>query len=717
MRQPWLLTALCPTLLAVAGLAAYGSSFAGQFLFDDRHHILGPRRLESLWNLRRLLNRRRPVVDWSLALNHVFSGEDPWGYHAVNLSIHVLAGLTLMGLVRRTLVLPRFEGRYDRSARWLAMWVALIWLVHPLHTQAVTYVIQRAELLMGLFYLLTLYAVVRSVDAPRSTRWVVAAVVACALGMASKAVIITAPLVVLLFDRTFLVSSFREAVRVRWPLYLGLVATWSILLVLGVAGGVLDPKVVNASVGFSLKTISPLSYAMTQVGVLVHYLRLSMWPQPLCLDYAWPFAKTVGDVLFPALVIVPLLGVTIWALVRRLAMGFVGAFFFLILAPTSSIVPIKDAVFEHRLYLSLAGVVLMGVLGLHAVGVRWRAGVIVGARRRPTAEVLLGSLVVVVLAMVTSARNRVYQSELGMWGDVRAKCPASSRAARNYGNLLLVEGDKDQALSVLRDGVEISPEVADMHNALGFALVAQHRLDEAILSFREAVRLQPSHPAAGLNLGKALAEQGRPLEAAAAFADVLRWHPTNADVLLEQGNVLVSLGRLPEAIDTYRRLLSLDATNASAWTNLGVAQLNSGDAASAAASLNQALEIRPDSPNALNSLGIALSGQGKTDEAIAAYRRALAVQPTFAGAHFNLGQALLDREDWSGAIEHFRAALQSGPRNAEAVFGLGLALERAGRTADALGAYREVLRIQPSHGLAAQALARLGAEAEHDDAP
>lgn len=294
-EQAWLPalagTYLPPVLIAVVGLLAYYNSFGGAFIFDNQVQILenpAIRTLRPFANFTTFLHPRS-LVTLSLALNYNLGGFNPWGYHLVNLVIHILAALTLYGLVRRTLLCEPLRARYEEKASWLALAAALLWLVHPLQTESVTYVIQRAEALMGLFYLLTLYFVLRGAEAGKGTWWYGAAMACCTLGMASKEVMVTAPLLVLLYNRTFLAPSFVAALRQRWLLYTGLGAMWGLLastaaLILSFAP---SP---SASAGFGVQGITPLEYAGSQPGIIVYYLRLGFWPEGLCLDYGWPVA-------------------------------------------------------------------------------------------------------------------------------------------------------------------------------------------------------------------------------------------------------------------------------------------------------------------------------------------------------------------------------------------------------------------------------------------
>ena len=229
-------------LLGIATLAAYGNSLSAGFVFDDKPHIFANDRIQSITPLSKTLSGRRPMVDLTLALNYAVGRQKPVGYHLVNVVIHLLAGLTLFALLER--LLRRRDATSQQvpiPVAWLAGAITLVWLLHPVQTQAVTYVIQRGESLMGLFYLLTLYCAVRGMShSDRRHLWYAASVMACALGMATKAVMVTAPAVVLLYDWLIETRSIKSTLRRRWGFYLGLCATWFVLVWCGVAHGILS---------------------------------------------------------------------------------------------------------------------------------------------------------------------------------------------------------------------------------------------------------------------------------------------------------------------------------------------------------------------------------------------------------------------------------------------------------------------------------------------
>jgi protein O-mannosyl-transferase len=713
-------------IIAIAAVAAYHNSFSGPFVFDGVLQIEQNPNIRSLWPpWAPMLGTQRPIPVWSCAVNYALGRTNTWGYHVANLAIHLAAALALFGVVRRTLSSRRLVARFGSAAWGLALAVAVLWLVHPLQTESVTYIYQRCESLMGLFLLLTLYGFIRAQNSPTPNRWYVASVVCCLLAVTSKEVAAVAPLLVLWYDRALVASSWHEIVRRRWRYYAALAGTWPIL-----AGFMLSQAHKFADAGvLVVKDVTPWQYAVSQPGVILYYLRLCFWPTGLCLYYGWPAAATFDAIVPPLLLIATLLTLTIWAIFRRPAWSFVGAWFFLTLAPTSSVLPIRDLAFEHRMYLPLAAVVTGVVIGGYLVG-QW-----VADRQRisrPALQIAGGALLIlagVALGTLTFQRNADYQSNLSIWTDTvaktRNKAPAHNGIAlalaqqgqfleaiahyqkaleitpdddtvhTNLGVALVERGRLDEGIAQYRKALEIRPNSAEACNNLGLALNMQGHLAEAVAQFEKALEIDPSNAKAHCNLGGALAKQGRRDAAIDHFEKALEITPDDAEVHNNVGAALVDLGQFDQAIAQYRNALEIQPEYAKAHSNLGVALLQTGRSDDAIAHCRKAVELAPSDANYLYNLGNALDSKGQGDEAVVHYRKALEINPDFADAHNNLGALLADRGRLDEAIVHYRKAIEINPQYGSAFFNLGNAFAGQARWDDAVAAYEGGLKIAP----------------------
>jgi tetratricopeptide (TPR) repeat protein len=661
-----------PLTIAVAGLIAYGNSFSAPLHFDDIEAIELNPTIRSVSDIGAVLRpprdtsvAGRPTANFSLAVNYALSGLNPGSYHVVNLLIHVAAGLTLFGIVRRTLGTAPLAARYGAAAAWAAWAVAILWVVHPLQTMCVTYIVQRTEALMALCYLLTLYCVIRGSGAPRPGGWYLLAVGCCGLGMGAKESMVTAPVAVLLYDRAFLGGSFAGGFRRRGPLYLGLAATWIILLLLVAS----TPR--SASAGYSQNEVRPLAYLITQPEVVLHYIGLALRPWPLCIDYDWPSATSMAQVIQPALVIAVLLALSLWALWRNRPEGLAGTTFFLILAPTSSIVPIIIVASEHRMYLPLALVIAISVV----VAISLLLPAQVGIPPRRTSAFAARSIIAIVLALgaatglalLTIERNRVYQSTLSLWTDT----------------------------------VRLRPNNARAINCLGYALSQSGRFEEAIPMYREALRLRPDYVDAHFNLAEDLVRLRRADEAEKVYRAALALAPNDAEALAGLAAVQVGLGDFSAAEETYRRALAIRPRLVRALSGLGLLRASQGSTEEAAELLQQTLVTTPDNAELRLQLGIILAAAGRFSEATEHFSYAVHLQPDNHAARYRLALALASGGRYRESLAHYPTVIAAEPANAEALASYGVALSMTGDASRAITVLRQALE-KDSSLLAAQ---------------
>jgi tetratricopeptide (TPR) repeat protein len=612
-REPRAAAAICCVALAAATVAAYAPGLGGAFVYDDVDSVLGNPTIRQLSTSLRppagLTVSGRPLLNLSLALNHAVSGTAVWSYHALNIAVHVAAALLLFGILRRNPAARAAGGLCVAAA------AALLWALHPLQTESVAYVVQRAESLMGMFYLLTLYAFVRYAQAgPGARPWAALSFAACLLGMGTKEVMATAPLMVFLYDRTFAAGSFAEAWRRRRAYYLSLGACWVPLacLVAQSAGR-------GGSAGFA-SGVPWWAYLATQSTAVVHYLRLALWPNPLVADYGRILEGSPARVAACALADLCLVAATVFLLRRRSPAGFLGAWFLVILAPSSSVIPVSTEIMaEHRMYLPLAAVVVLAVLVLHRV---------LGGRLFPWAVAALA----VVLGTLTARRTAVYANSLAFWSDVALKVPGNAGAWNNLGILLAEKGDQAGAIE----------------------------------DYRRALALAPAYAYAHYNLGNSLMETGRAAEAAAEYREALRFRPEDASIHFNLGNALAALGRRSEAAAQFRETLAIDPGRADAWFNMADALLQAGEPAKAADAYSNAVRIRPDFADARVNYGNVLAQLGRYADAVAQLREALRLQPGAADIHNDLGGVLAEAGRLPEARAQFEEALRLKPDYREA---------------------------------------------------
>lgn len=551
----------------------------------------------------------RPILNLLFALNYAVGTNKVIGYRLFNVLIHASAGVLPFGILRRTLnLIQRFSQKDQESidplAFFLPLTAALLWALHPLQTAAVTYIVQRAEALAGLFFLATLYAFVRGaerqIDAPTDIErahitprkgrsaataqnapghvrqgigpqaWFVISFIACLLGTGTKETIVAAPIVVLLYDRAFLAGSFRAALRARGRIHGALAATWlplALLVALNHGRG--------GSVGVG-EEIGVWTYAVAQCQVIVRYLRLVFWPVGQVFDYGVSAVMGLNEVWPQFLLLSGLLVGSGWALIRNSPLGFLGACFFLLLAPSSSVIPIAtQTMAEHRMYLALAiPITLLVIAGgkVAAVGDEQTKSQRSPVFRQLTIWILpgVGLVAIVALAMATMVRNGIYGSEVKLWNDTVAKRPGNARAHHNLGIALLRDGHTDEALQEFQRAIALRPNHAFAHFQIGTIWLTRRQWAESIPYFEAALAADPHFIDARVNLGQALNGLGRMDEAIAQYRAVLMEDSAAQDARTNLAALLLARGQVKEAEATLRDVLIAVPDFAEAHYHMGL---------------------------------------------------------------------------------------------------------------------------------------------------
>jgi Tfp pilus assembly protein PilF len=666
----------------------YCRSLDVPFIFDDKFAIAGNDSIRSLWPLVGTADERgplnpspvmptvaRPLVNLSFAINYHFGGLKPAGYHAVNIILHFLNAVLIFAIVRRSLRQPYFAGGFGRSAGWLSLAVSVLWAVHPLQTESVVYVTQRSELMMAMFYLATLYCSMRywaasssgandqsGVTANGSQRerisravWLSLAVLSCLCGMASKEVMISAPLIVLLFERTFVAGSLRNALRRSWPVYLGLAATW--LPALGL--WFLMPREIAAGFGLGL---GASEWWLTQTKVLLMYVRLAVWPWPLLIHYQLHNLTTVGESWFYVLPVLLIALTTLILLVRNRASGFLGAFAFAILLPTSAVPILLETAAERRMYLPLAAIVALVVGGgyrlfKHALGdqpVKSRGDF---GRMLQRAGIAIPIIVALVYGAVSAKRVDAYHDELALWVDVLHENPNDFLAHANAGLLLTAADRVPEAMRELRIVVSLAPDDSDAVTNLAALLTKTEQVPEAIDLLQKFIGKHPKDAVAHNNLGTALAKVGRRSEAVEHFRTAAQLIPKYAEAHKNLGVILVLDQKFEEAMNEFQKALAINPNYVDALFNLGSVRLATGHAQDAISYFERAARLQPERPDVRKGFGDALRAVGRLSAAVQQYQLALQLKPDDTNTYSELMKT----------YSQLAASLANGNRSGEAI--------------------------------------------------
>ena len=601
-------------VLCLANALVWQSGLDGPFVFDDRVHIVEDeaRLADPLPLSTSLRHEQRPLTFLSLAANHAWGGIEPRGYRVVNVLLHLATALLLLAVVRawgrrtatRSPTAPdAIDPTRARLIDWTAFAAALLWSLHPLTTAATTYVIQRAEILAALGTLAAAWMLLAGLRGGRHRWWALGMPIAVAFALLSKPTAIAAPPLLLLLDWTCSADRPTALLRKRGLAHLANFLLLLLLIPLGVVDGLLATDAGPKGAGLGVVGSTPLQYALLQVRALGLYLELALWPATLSIDHgaaalASPRLALLGGLAWASLAIAAIAG--LW---RRRWWGAVAGGIILLLAPTSTIVPLADPVAEQRVYLPLAllaaTAAATGAALVAAAARRGRGGAAMAAM-----IVLLGG-VAIAEGRATTLRNRTMTDPVLLWSEVLDRRPNDARALLNRSQALIDAGRLDEAQRDLGQLAAIDP--GDPWAQLNLAIVALE-LDEpedALSRLDLALRQLPRVAAVRAARGDALRMLGRKREAIGEFEAAMALRPAEPLLPLAVANTLADLGDDDGSIAwlEHAERLALRGNRpelaASARFNIGNAHFRQGRYADALASYEATLRLDPAHPGAI----------------------------------------------------------------------------------------------------------------------
>jgi Tfp pilus assembly protein PilF len=647
-------------LVTAAGLVAWSATAGFGFVYDDDAAIVDNAALMAgdWWGAAfgktctPLANR--PLASLSLCADLAVWGPGPHGPHLTNLLLHLLNGILVLLVVRGVLRAPNLAARVPEArATTFATAVAAIWVAHPLAADAVAYATQRSTLLASCCLLLCLLATLRSHWMPGGRRWWFLAVLAMALGMASKEDMVVGPLLVVLFERAYVLQSW-AAMRAAVPRYSLLASSWIVLC----AAIALGPR--NPTVGYdTVPRVNAWEWLMTQAGVVVHYVRLGVWPVPLRGAYDWGIVRTVANAWLPGLVVLALLAATLASWRRRPWWGWLGAMFFLLLAPTSTVLPIvTEVVAERRVYLPMLAVIVP-LVAAGSGALAWLA-----ARRQVRVTRLAGgaaATVVAGLALTARFHSRVYADEATFWRTAFEQLDPHSRSL-------------------------LAARILSNHAA---ELTRQGRFAEAHPLLERAMGCEAVMPAERTQYAMSLDELGRHAEALALLEAIVTEAPSCPDALGALGICLAAdferAGdggpgdrRLVRAEEVMRQAVALAPRRGTYWNTYGYVLLKRNRPREAEAAFRQAMEVSPDLVEPRVNLAELFDRTERSAEIRPMFEQLLTARPQDPDVRIQLAAFAVQRQDRAGAMALLRDALRLDPANAQAA-ALLRELEAAGR--------------------------------------
>lgn len=582
--------------IAMWGVVIYSNTLTVPFVFDDLIYIHNNPILKEPLNFARIIvfAPSRWIGFFTFAVNYYFGHWNTIGYHLVNLMIHIGAAICCYSLVLLTLRTPRLKNRPVEHKTALALLAALIFLSHPVQTEAVTYVWQRVESLAAFFYLLSLAFYVKSrLDSngeqpsfllDSSSSYVTSCLLAYACAM-TKETAITLPAVMILYEMIFFKDFSKRAKHVL----LRVVPFLCLVIVVPVLA--LKSPVVTKNVLYESPPAG--AYVLTQTRVITTYLRLLVCPVEQNLDYDFPLSKSLlePEVMGSLLLIISVVALGIF--VRRssplIAFGII--WFFVTLLPTSSIVPLPDFIFEHRLYLPLVGFVfvLIGIL------------VISGKRMR----IVTTALIIMILIFSVSAyrRNSIWRKDLTLWQDTVEKSPHKARPRANLATSYIKIEEYDKALAELSQAIALKPDYAVAHENVGVAYFHKKAYQRAIAAFQRAVELDPNQ----------------------------------ASTYYARGETYMRLGQNDLAIKDFQKALLINPSHLSARNNFGLMLAEKGEYLKAISEFETVVRLEPNHQEASFNLARSYTLSGQIDRAVRQYEKVIELQPGFLEAYHNLG--------------------------------------------------------------------------------
>lgn len=655
---------LAPLLLFILVIWTFLPSLKNEFIeYDDSVYVYNNEHVKQGFSVAGVAwafsdvstGNWHPLTWFTHMLDAQIYGLSPWGHHLTSVLLHAANTVLLFFVLRRMTRRP-----------WASLIAAVLFGLHPMRVESVTWICERKDVLSGFFWIASLWAYARFVEESTATTraakgFYVASLLLFFCGLMSKPVMVTFPCALLLLDYWPLGRWKQGAVlklmMEKLPFFLLTTLVCSVTYMAQKHTGMMSP----------LSDLQPSERLQNAPVAYVRYLAKTFWPSDLCALYPhpgqWPAVLVVGTLLL-------LVAISAFAFSQRRQHPYLlpGWLWYLgTLVPMIGVVQVgAQSMADRYSYIPVIGACLILGVGAAELAKKWR----------PAPVWLCVGGVALVLVVLTRQQIAYWKDNVSVWRHAIVVTDANYEAHYRLGRALAIQGNLDGALVEFTKVVQLRPGFAEGHYSLGKALALQGRLDEAFDQFQRAVEIDPSNVVALNNAGNILLQRGRFAGSIGYFRRVLELQADNAPAHGNLGYALVQTGRLDEAITHLQQAVELQPQNSSAHNNLGSVYLRRGDFAQATVQFQIVLQLEPTSVEAHNNLGSALLALGKSGQAIQSFRAAVALQPGSAELRRNLGYALSQQGRLDDAIKEFQEAIRLKPDYADALSQLASARER-----------------------------------------
>ena len=669
-------------ILSLLIMLVYGNTILNSFHFDDIPSILEKPWIRGWDKIPQFIFSvfQRPLVILSFNLNYAISEFEVWSYHVFNICFHIIASLLVFKFVQQIMFFLKdiSNTKYPHLFSWPYI-AALVFALHPLSTQSVTYISSRSSILATIFYLSGLILFFRGFGERKFHKnpgriYFFGSAIFLFLGGVTKEIIVTFPAALFLFHYYFISIESPE----KW---ISKNLKWILLLLIPLFAGVGYKQFLGG--GFltaSSAELSSSTWFLTQTSVVpFEYFRKFLFPFNLNLDISFPILsnwlnpKNWMGIFSLGLLITLWIRISIgikkkgpWEIEKRCA-GFSLAWIFLTLLPTSSFIPLLDAVMEHRTYLPLVGFALLATAILSWA---YRTVTSLNSNDLPISLVQTGMLLILVLfSMIIIDRNKVWKDELTLWADARQKSPGLVRPYNNLGEAHDKLGNYDQAIGEFKEALKINPKYFFGLNNLGNIYGKQGKYEEAISYFQKALHQKSDYSPAYYNIARAYHLIGKKQEAAESYRKAIQFNPYFEQAFYNLAYLSMELSGFDEAIENF----------------------------------NKFIKMQPNHSRAHFGLGNALMVKGQLDLAMLEYRLSGKLDPTFAFPYMNMANIQMQTKNIPAALENYQKALKINPDLSAIHLSLGMIYYQFMNDATkALGYLKEALRLNPSQEGAAR---------------